>query len=1159
MKRQKPFALILFHLAAAICLFHSCSERPSPPEAEIIEDHITPPKVTVLADLPDSLRPKVIYLDQQPKPITNVFSIPQPSKSFVDSLTGLPLAPYMHGTGFFTHYTSEDGLVDDYVQTIFIDKIGTLWIGTVGAGVSRYDGESFTTFNTDHGLVSNTIWGISEDSKGNIWFTTVTGISCYDGRKFTSYTTDQGLPFDDVGQMQEDNEGKLWFRTVGGGVTCFDGQTFTNYGEAQGLKNKFVFSIEKDTKGKLWFGTREGGVYTCQNTSDDTIRFEKFDGLPEWEEDVIRAIYSDRKGNIWFGTQQNGLACYDGQRIKKYTPQDGLPCESIYDILEDREGTIWLATCRGLSMLSDSVFMTFSTLNGLVKNSVRKLAEDDLGNIWFGTNGGGVSRYNGKAITKITDDPINVNVNDIIADRNGNLWFSTNSNGVSRYDGNEIISFTKDQGLARNTISFLAEDKLGRIWFSTYYGGGVGCLDFNLTQDSLLSLEPQPFSNNDSKPSHQARLTTYTTQQGLAFDAAYSITEDKTGNLWFATYGGGISRFDGQSFTNYTTKQGLASNDVFTIFEDSKGNLWILYVLSEGITLFDGKSFSTFTQAQGLPSLGVWNMAEDKEGNLWFGSEHGLILLRANELIEISKAKSSQEYSPELRFETFSTKDGLPDNTINNIHADHHGNLLVSTNSGLTILQGGLAAFNTKGAIENYNHHEGYAFRSVQFAFQDHEGIIWLSTNSDKTGLVRFDPKKRHSNTSAPLVFIKEININSEKVNWYGLSSSTSHLVSPDSNVAPAFICEEVTTFSRTLSDTERDSLRIKFKDIRFDSITKWHPVPVNLVLPYRHNSVTIDFNANITSQNHLVKYQYFLEGYDTDWSPVLSSSSATFGNIHEGQYTFKVKACSPDGVWSEPISYAFRVLPPKHRTWWAYSLYGLLFLTLAYYAQRYQKKRIIRAEQEKSKQKQAILNERLRISRDLHDEVGATLSGISMYSHIAKEQIKTQSNEGLLTSLNVMQDSSGDMVKKLNDIIWLLNPEQARLQQLVEKLEEYIRQLAEYKNVSVSVDIIDHISAIELPLEVRRNIYLIFKEAINNSFKYSQAKSISLTIKSVESDLVFILEDDGIGFDSETVKRGNGLNNMQSRSKEIGAKLQLDASPDRGTRMSLTYRLDKG
>lgn len=181
------------------------------------------------------------------------------------------------------------------------------------------------------------------------------------------------------------------------------------------------------------------------------------------------------------------------------------------------------------------------------------------------------------------------------------------------------------------------------------------------------------------------------------------------------------------------------------------------------------------------------------------------------------------------------------------------------------------------------------------------------------------------------------------------------------------------------------------------------------------------------------------------------------------------------------------------------------------------------------------------------------------MYSHIAKEQIKTQSNEGLLTSLNVMQDSSGDMVKKLNDIIWLLNPEQARLQQLVEKLEEYIRQLAEYKNVSVSVDIIDHISAIELPLEVRRNIYLIFKEAINNSFKYSQAKSISLTIKSVESDLVFILEDDGIGFDSETVKRGNGLNNMQSRSKEIGAKLQLDASPDRGTRMSLTYRLDKG
>jgi len=228
----------------------------------------------------------------------------------------------------------------------------------------------------------------------------------------------------------------------------------------------------------------------------------------------------------------------------------------------------------------------------------------------------------------------------------------------------------------------------------------------------------------------------------------------------------------------------------------------------------------------------------------------------------------------------------------------------------------------------------------------------------------------------------------------------------------------------------------------------------------------------------------------------------------------------------------------------------------MMYAGQYYLKRRTILTEQEKSKQKQAILNERLRISRDLHDEVGATLSGISMYSHIAKEQIKAQSREGLFSSLNIMQESSGDMVKKLNDIIWLLNPEQARLQQLVEKLEEYIRQLAEYKNVSVSVDIIDHISAIELPLEVRRNIYLIFKEAINNSFKYSQADSISLTIRSAEANLEFILQDDGVGFDIETVKRGNGLNNMQSRAKEIGATIRMDSAPGRGTRLSLTYRL---
>jgi len=147
-------------------------------------------------------------------------------------------------------------------------------------------------------------------------------------------------------------------------------------------------------------------------------------------------------------------------------------------------------------------------------------------------------------------------------------------------------------------------------------------------------------------------------------------------------------------------------------------------------------------------------------------------------------------------------------------------------------------------------------------------------------------------------------------------------------------------------------------------------------------------------------------------------------------------------------------------------------------------------------------------------------------------------------------------MVKKLNDIIWLLNPEQAHLQQLVEKLEEYIRQLAEYKNVSVLVDIIDPISAIELPLEVRRNIYLIFKEGINNSFKYSQSTSISLTIHSIASNLEFVLLDDGVGFDIETVKRGNGLNNMQSRANEISATLKLETSPGGGTKLSLIYTL---
>jgi len=202
------------------------------------------------------------------------------------------------------------------------------------------------------------------------------------------------------------------------------------------------------------------------------------------------------------------------------------------------------------------------------------------------------------------------------------------------------------------------------------------------------------------------------------------------------------------------------------------------------------------------------------------------------------------------------------------------------------------------------------------------------------------------------------------------------------------------------------------------------------------------------------------------------------------------------------------------------------------------------------------VMKERLRISRELHDEVGATLSGISMYSHLAKEQIKYSSNLAIEKSLTIMQHSSGEMVNKLNDIVWLIKPEQDSLKKLVERLEEYAHNMAAIKNMHVEISLPENLHEHTLPMETRRNIYMFCKEAINNAVKYSQGSLLKLGMKEVEGNLEVSIGDNGKGFDAAIVRRGNGLENMQKRADEIGATLVLTSKENEGVSISIKCKI---
>jgi signal transduction histidine kinase len=229
------------------------------------------------------------------------------------------------------------------------------------------------------------------------------------------------------------------------------------------------------------------------------------------------------------------------------------------------------------------------------------------------------------------------------------------------------------------------------------------------------------------------------------------------------------------------------------------------------------------------------------------------------------------------------------------------------------------------------------------------------------------------------------------------------------------------------------------------------------------------------------------------------------------------------------------------------FSIGGIILILIAgfYLAYRYR-------EKNKSAKQQALLKERLRISRELHDEVGATLSGIVMYSHFTKDQIKSANIPAVENSLNIMQRSSEEMVSKLNEIVWLVNPEKDTLQKLVQKLEEYARNMAATKDMLVQVFIPATISGLSLSFERRRNIYLLCKEAINNAVKYSNGSLLSLSIQERSGKLAITISDNGKGFDTLQVQSGNGLVNMRQRAEEIGAKLFIESKENEGSTVSM-------
>ena len=642
------------------------------------------------------------------------------------------VVPAGRGRGQWRNYDAADGLASVEVRTVVQDSRGHLWFGTSGGGVSRYDGQTFTTYTNNDVLRRGSFFSIVTDRDSNVWIPDGPRLSRYDGQSWT-YITNEFLSSATGGgayRAYVDREGGLWL-AVSEGVLRYDPSappesawTFFARDDVGGR----VAAIHQDREGHLWFGLNgyrnEPGLAGVSRYDGHTWEtFSTEDGLAE---NRVRAMLEDRDGNFWFGTPA-GVTVYDGETWRTLTTEDGLAGNLIEAIFEDRRGDLWFATDgSGVSRLirsarsprqgsgqalgsgqaesGEDVWITYSTKDGLVDNRVHAICQDREGHFWFGTNGG-VSRYSGQTFTTFTtEDGLSSNrTRGGLQDRDGHLWYTTKG-GPVRYDGQTFTSYGRERGRYK-----VFQDRSGDLWTSSMRNG---------------------FHRYDGKT-----FTNYTGEDGLYRGAwgGRPFAQDRNGNLWFGLWGGGLSRYDGRTFVTFTGADGLSNWQVYSILEDRPNTLWV--GTGRGLHQYvpdPEPGEVAFTTIAPMSGKRVWMSLEDRDGHLWFGT-WGDGLARYDPSAETEQSA----------WTFYDTEDGLANNAVLAIAQDQRGHLWFGTDAGL------VSRFDGQ-VFQTLTREDGLTGQAVRGLLADRNGDLWMMTHN---GLVRY----REPDPYPPGVFVDAV------------------------------------------------------------------------------------------------------------------------------------------------------------------------------------------------------------------------------------------------------------------------------------------------------------------------------------------------------------------------------------------------------------------
>lgn len=993
------------------------------------------------------------------------------------------------------------------------------------------------TYTTADGLGHNNVTRIVRDSRGFLWFCTFEGLSRFDGYTFTTYTVDDGLPSPVVNDLLETREGEYWVAT-GAGLCRFDpkgrtgrrttqeqprktGAMFTSF-EPGDAGSRNVTSLLQDSRGVIWCGTSKG-LYRLSN-QDGKLSFSHIElGMPnEPESEIVGAIIEDSRAALWIGSPSGLYRLFADGRSEHYNNQQGLPQGiNTNSLFEDREGRIWAGTRFGgglCLLVSDPspnrpvVARLYTEKDGLPIDWINQMYQASDGTMWAGTNRG-LMRFipaaNGRDFQfRSYAQPHGLSyqeVQSLAEDRNGNLWLGMSNGGAIKIARSGITAFTEPDGFRSPRAIF--QDRAANLFVMDSPNEGVSINRYD--KERFTAIRPKLPKGFNSWGWNQL------------------IIEDSDGEWWIAT-GLGVYRFpkvtDVAQLSRtppkaiYTKRDGLAGDVILRLFEDSRGNIWIGTVSESGLSRWERATGTIrhFTLKDGLPFPDYpISFCEDSSGAIWIGFSIGGGLVR---------------YAGGT-FTRFTPVDGLAEGGIFNLFFDSRGRLWVPTT------RGGVCRIDNpeapRPAISIYTTADGLSSNSIRSVTEDRLGRIYLGTGR---GIDRLDTTTGHIKryTTADGVLPGETNAafqDREGALWFSFVTGLIRFIpEPDQRgLSPPILI----TGLRIAGDSQ--------------SISALGEVDILAIeLGPDKNQLQIEFVA-LGSPGEGLRYQYKLEGASDDWSALSDDRTVNFAKLAPDRYRFLVRAVNADGVVSDrPASFSFTILPPVWQRWWFIAIVGVLMGFTAYALYRYRVSRLLELERI-----------RTRIASDLHDDIGAGLSRIAILSEVAHRRLD-DGDTALNEPLSTISRASRELVDSMSDIVWAINPQREHLQDLTQRMRRFASDLFTARNIEVQFRLSGADQDLRLDAEVRREVFLIFKESVNNIARHSGCTLAEIELAVEGRCLTMRANDDGKGFDVTAATEGNGLTSLRQRAKKLNGKLEVISALGQGTAVVLVVPLSR-